>query len=460
MDETDLPYVEIDPEKCKSCAGCVLDCPKNVLFIGEEFNTSGYNFAQYAGEGCTGCAACYYACPDNAICVFRKGAEPAATESRGLESVLTQDSVPMNPRLRDLLLESVTGPRFVEGNDAVVYGALLAGCELFFGYPITPASEISHLSAELYPSIGNTLGSRHCFLQAESEIAAINMLYGAASAGARCMTATSSPGFSLMTEGISYAAATELPMVIVDLMRGGPGLGNVAPSQEDFHQLTKGGGHGNYKNIVLSPNSVQEMCDLTMLAFDLAFVYRNPVIVATDGAIGHTRESVVFPEPVKQLMTTPWALEGTAETRRNLITSIFLSPPELEERCIRLEEKFRRMEENEVRFETYNTEGADLVLVAYGIVSRMLESVMEKLKGEVNIGLIRPITLWPFPSEAVREHTAHADNVLVVELNNGQMVDDVRAATHRPVHFHGRMGGVLPTERELADIILEVMHHG
>lgn len=462
-EEVDKPYPVIDPEKCKSCGACVLDCPRKLLVIGEDFNTSGYNYAQYKAGGCdecTGCGACFYACPDNAITVYKKGAvltpeEPASE----LELKVADGFKPLDKRLRDVFSKTL-GSRLVEGNEAVIYGALLAGCEQFYGYPITPASEIAQLAAELFPSVRAYLSSNHTFLQGESEVAVINMLYGAASAGARVMTATSGPGFSLMVEGISYAAGAELPLVIVDVMRGGPGLGNVAPSQEDYNQLTKGGGHGNYKTIVLGPNSVQEMCDLTMLAFDLAFKYRTPVIVATDGAIGHTRESIEFPEPVEELRTTPWALEATAETRKNLITSIYLDPKELEDHCLRLDGKFNRMKQEEVRFEAYNCENADLVVVGYGIVSRMLKNVIDNLKGQYNVGLVRPITLWPFPSGAIRELTAGAENVLVVELNNGQMVDDVKASTDKPVHFHGRMGGMVPTERELTEIIVELMEHG
>lgn len=464
-DTVEEPYIVIDPEKCKSCAGCVLDCPRKLLFIGEEFNTSGYNYAQFKGNGCdegdcTGCGACFYACPDNAISVYKKGAvlTPEEPESE-LESKVVDEFKPLDKRLRDVFSKTL-GSRVVEGNEAVIYGALLAGCEQFYGYPITPASEIAHLAAKLFPAVRDYLDSDHTFLQGESEVAVINMLYGAGSAGARVMTGTSGPGFSLMVEGISYAAGAEVPMVIVDVMRGGPGLGNVAPSQEDYNQLTKGGGHGNYKTIVLGPNSVQEMCDLTMLAFDLAFKYRMPVIVATDGAIGHTRESIEFPEPVEKLRTTPWALEATPETRSNLISSIQLAPKDLEDVCLKLGEKYERIEEEEVRFEEYNCEDADLIVVGYGIVSRMLKNVIDDLKDKYNVGLIRPITLWPFPSEAIEELTEDAENVLVVELNNGQMVDDVKASTDKPVHFHGRMGGMVPTERELTELIVELMEDG
>lgn len=457
------PYIVIDPERCKSCAGCVLDCPKKLLEIGGDFNNAGYNFPKFkdgACDECTGCGACFYACPDNAITVYKKGAVLTDEEPKsGLELEVADEFKPMDKRLRDVLKKTL-GSRVVEGNEAVIYGALLAGCEQFYGYPITPASEVAHLAAELFPAVRDYLGSNHTFLQGESEVAVINMLYGAAAAGKRTMTGTSGPGFSLMVEGISYAACAELPMVIVDVMRGGPGLGNVAPSQEDYNQLTKGGGHGNYKTIVLGPNSVQEMCDLTMLAFDLAFTYRIPVIVATDGAIGHTRESIEFPEPVEQLRTTPWALEATPETRKNLISSIQLAPKDLEDVCLKLGEKYEMIEQEETRFEQYNCEGADLVVVGYGLVSRLLKNVIDDLKDDYNIGLIRPITLWPFPSEAISELTADADTVLVVELNNGQMLDDVKASTDKPVHFHGRMGGMVPTERELTEIIVELMEHG
>ncbi|MCG8604382.1 3-methyl-2-oxobutanoate dehydrogenase subunit VorB [bacterium] len=336
---------------------------------------------------------------------------------------------------------------FVKGNEAVIKGAILAGCRAFYGYPITPASEVTEAAANLFPKIGGT------FLQAESEVAAINMVYGAASAGQRVMTASSSPGISLKQEGISYAAGAELPLVLVDVMRGGPGLGNIAPEQGDYYQIVKGGGHGNYKLIVLAPNCTQEMCDLTKLAFDLADRYRNPAVILADGFVGQMMEPLELPEPVAELPSKPWAVDATAETDRNLITSIYMEPSELEEHNQRLQRKYRLIEDREVRVEEIATEDAEVIVVGYGIVSRILQSVVEESREHgLRVGLLRPVTLWPFPSKRIQELSAHAKVFLVVELSSGQMVDDVRLALNgsTPTEFYGRMGGVVPTTEEIS----------
>ena len=334
----------------------------------------------------------------------------------------------------------------IKGNEAVVKGAILAGCRFFFGYPITPASEIAEAAAYYLPPVGGV------FLQAESEIASINMLYGAASGGVRAMTASSSPGISLKQEGISYCAGSELPVVIVDVMRGGPGLGNIAPEQSDYNQMIKGGGHGNYKLIVLAPNCAQEMCDLTMLAFDLADKYRNPAVIMADGFIGQMMEPVEFPAPVPVLPKKDWAIYAEGQDDDKLINSIYLDPPELEAHNLKLQEKYRVMEESEVRFEDYRLEDAKLVLIGYGVVSRLLQSVVDDLRAEgIRVGMLRPITLFPFPKKKIVELTGRVDAFLTVELSNGQMVDDVRLTVNgqKPVHFYGRMGGVVPTTEEI-----------
>ncbi len=336
---------------------------------------------------------------------------------------------------------------FVKGNEAVIKGAILAGCRSFYGYPITPASEIAESAALMFPQVGGT------FLQAESEVAAINMVYGASSTGQRTMTASSSPGISLKQEGISYAAGSELPLVVVDVMRGGPGLGNIAPEQSDYNQMVKGGGHGNYKLIALAPNCAQEMCDLTMLAFELADKYRSPVVILTDGFVGQMMEPVELREPVMDLPEKSWAVAGTAPTADNLISSIYLEPNELEDHNRKLQAKYTEIASNEVRYEALHTEDAEVVLVGYGIVSRVLQTVVETAREQgKRIGLLRPISLWPFPGEAIRELAETAKKFLVVELSNGQMVDDVRLALEgkRPVTFYGRMGGVVPTTEEIA----------
>jgi 2-oxoisovalerate ferredoxin oxidoreductase alpha subunit len=335
---------------------------------------------------------------------------------------------------------------FLKGNEAVIRGAILAGCRAYYGYPITPASEIAEAASKYFPLAGGT------FIQAESEIGAINMSYGAASTGQRVMTASSGPGLSLKQEGISYAAGSELPIVIVDIMRGGPGLGNIAPEQSDYNQMVKGGGHGNYKLIVLAPNCVQEMCDLTMLAFELADKYRNPVAVLTDGFIGQMMEPVELPEPVKDLPLKNWRVDGTKETKDNLISSIFLEADELEEHNIKLQTKYHKAEESEVLFEELHTQDAEIILMGYGIVSRILQSVVEEARAEgIKVGLLRPITLFPFPKKKINELADTSEVFLVCEMSNGQMVDDVRLALNgkRPVKFYGRMGGVVPTTTEI-----------
>lgn len=338
--------------------------------------------------------------------------------------------------------------QLIKGNEAIVKGAISAGCRYFFGYPITPASEIAEAAAYYLPKVGGT------FLQAESEVASINMLYGAASGGIRAMTASSSPGISLKQEGISYCAGSELPIVVVDIMRGGPGLGNIAPEQADYNQMIKGGGHGNYKMIALAPNSAQEMCDFTMKAFDLADKYRNPALILADGFIGQMMEPVEFPDPVHEIPVKDWALYAEGNDSDKLICSIDLEPLALEAHNQKLQDKYKAIQESEVMFEEYRIENAEVILVGYGVVSRILYSVVDELqsKGKA-VGLLRPQTLWPFPSNRIRELTKQAKQFFVVELSNGQMVDDVRLAVNGAcaVHFYNRMGGVVPVVEEVTE---------
>jgi 2-oxoisovalerate ferredoxin oxidoreductase alpha subunit len=340
--------------------------------------------------------------------------------------------------------------QLTKGNEAIVKSAILAGCRAFYGYPITPASEITEAAALYMPQAGGV------FLQAESEVAAINMLYGAASAGVRCMTASSGPGVSLMQEGISYMAGAELPCVIADIMRGGPGLGNIAPEQGDYHQVVKGGGHGNYHTIVLAPDSVQEMSELTALAFDLADEYRNPVVVLADGYIGQMMEPVEFPPATVARPQPDWAVLGTAEARHNLITSIYLEPDGLEAHVRKLEAKYRRAEEREVRAESWRTEDAEIVLVGYGIVARVLKAVVEQARAcGLAVGMLRPVTLYPFPSAELQRLSRRARMFLVVELSNGQLWEDVRLAVEgrRPVELYTRVGGNVPSAEEILGVL-------
>ena len=339
-------------------------------------------------------------------------------------------------------------PRLMKGNEAAIYGALLAGCRSFYGYPITPASELAETAARLFPPCGGT------FLQAESEIAAINMLYGAASAGERTMTGSSSPGISLMMEGVSYAAGSELPIVVVDIMRGGPGLGNIGPEQADYFQVVKGGGHGSYRNITLAPSSAQEMADLAILAFDLSDKYRNPAFLIADGFVGQMMEPVALPLDVVAPRPRPWAVMGDAATRHNLISSIYLSHDMLERHEQRLQAKYAAIRAREVRYEEIATGDADIVLVGYGIVARLLRRVVDLLRQEgIKAGLLRPITLWPFPETELRTLAGSVEAMMVVELSAGQMVEDVRLAAGErcPVHFYGRMGGNVPSAEEIVE---------
>jgi pyruvate/2-oxoacid:ferredoxin oxidoreductase alpha subunit len=333
-----------------------------------------------------------------------------------------------------------------KGNVAVTKGAVLAGCRAYYGYPITPASEIAEAAALYLPQVDGT------FLQAESEVAAINMVYGAAASGVRVMTASSGPGISLMQEGISYLAGAELPCVIVDVVRGGPGLGNIVAEQSDYFAMVKGGGHGSYHNLVVAPSSVQEMAELTMLAFELADKYRNPAVVLVDGYIGQMVEPLDLAYRDVMPPEKPWAVRGTPETRQNLVSSIFLETDALEEHERRMESKYQQALREEPRHELYHAEDAEVLLVAYGIVSRVLRStVQETRRAGLRTGLFRPITLWPFPSEALAQAAAHVRKVLVVELSSGQMVEDVRLALDGkvPVEFYGRGGGNVPSVEEI-----------
>ncbi len=337
--------------------------------------------------------------------------------------------------------------QFMKGNDAIIVGALAAGCRAYYGYPITPASEIAHAAALHFPALGGV------FIQAESEVSAINMVYGTAGMGIRTMTASSSPGFSLKQEGLSYCAGAELPCVVVNIVRGGPGLGNIAPEQADYFQITKGGGHGNYRLITLAPNSAQEMCDLTVLAFDLADKYRNPACIMADGITGQMMEVVDIPEPTPiPYDHTSWAARGDAETRHNLVSSIFLEPEELEQHNLKLDGKYKEIAAAETRFEEYRTDDADLIVVAYGVVSRIVYSTIDQAReAGLKVGLLRPITLWPFPYDIIRKLSERAAHILAVELSTGQMVEDVKLAVEGrcPVHFYGRCGGMVPSGKEL-----------
>ena len=335
----------------------------------------------------------------------------------------------------------------LKGNEAIAEAAIRAGLEAFFGYPITPQSELLEHMSRRMPELGRV------FLQAESEVAAINMVYGAACAGVRVMTSTSGPGFSLMQEGLSYIAGSEVPAVVVNIMRGGPGLGNIQPSQGDYFQVTRSAGHGDFHPIVLAPATVQESIDLVTLAFDLAEKYRTLVIVAGDGSIGQMMEPAELP-PMRPLRKErpSWALTGAKGREPNVITSLYLGAANLEKLNLRLQEKLARIEANEIRYKEYMTEDAELLLVGFGTAGRVCLSVVQEARDRgIKAGLFRPITLWPFPMQRIAELAERVRGILVVEMNAGQMLHDVREAVEgrTPVRFYGRLGGFIPLPDEI-----------
>lgn len=344
----------------------------------------------------------------------------------------------------------MTETKLMKGNEALAEAAIQAGCDAYFGYPITPQSEVLEYLAREMPKRGGLV------LQAESEVASINMVYGAAGAGFRAMTSSSSPGISLMQEGISYIAGAELPCLIVNVNRAGPGLGTIQPGQGDYFQSVKGGGHGDYRMIVLAPASVQEMADHVFLGFDLADKYRNPVLILSDGAIGQMMEKVGF-HPYKKpgVDKSTWATTGKPSTReRNYITSLFMQPEKMEEHILKLEEKLKRIRENEVRFEEMLTADAEYLFVAYGLSARICQRSMDiaRAKG-FKAGLLRPITLYPYPYARINELADQMKLMLSVELNSGQMVEDVRLGVNGkiPVEFYGRSGGMMPTPESIVE---------
>lgn len=339
--------------------------------------------------------------------------------------------------------------KLMKGNEALAEAAIQAGCDAYFGYPITPQSEVLEYLSKEMPKRGGVV------LQAESEVASINMIYGAAGAGFRSMTSSSSPGISLMQEGISYIAGAELPCLIVNVNRAGPGLGTIQPGQGDYFQSTKGGGHGDYRLIVLAPSSVQEMADFVFLGFDLADKYRNPVLILSDGAIGQMMEKVTFGKFKPTKVDKPWATVGKPASRqRNYITSLHIKPEMLEKHNEKLIAKYEDIRKNEVRFEEINTDDAEYLLVAYGLCARICHKAVNiaREKG-IKVGLLRPITLFPYPTEMLNKLADQMKLMLTVELNSGQMVEDVRLSVSGkvPVEFYGRFGGMLPNPDEIVD---------
>ncbi|WP_232060080.1 3-methyl-2-oxobutanoate dehydrogenase subunit VorB [Athalassotoga saccharophila] len=343
----------------------------------------------------------------------------------------------------------------MKGTEAIAEAAIRAGCRLYFGYPITPQSELTEYMAKRMPEV------KGVFLQSESEVATVNMLYGAACTGKRVMTSTSSPGFSLMQEGISYMAGAELPAVFINVMRGGPGLGDIQPSQSDYFQSTKGGGHGDYRMIVLAPHTLQEAANIMGEAFDLAFKYRMLVTILVDGMIGQMMEPVELPEwkNIEELKEPDWALTGAKGRKPRKVTSFDLDPYELEKMNLRYQATYKRVAENEVRYEEFKIEDADIIVVAYGTMARIVKTVADSARKEgIRVGLFRPITLWPFPYERLSKISQNVKHILTVEMSYGQMIEDVKLAVNGKtnVDFYGRSAGVVPTPMEVLEAIKKI----
>lgn len=342
----------------------------------------------------------------------------------------------------------------MRGNEAAAEAAIRAGCKAYFGYPITPQNELTEYMAEHLPKRGGV------FIQSESEISAINMAFGAALAGVRVMTSSSSCGISLKQEGISYLAACELPAVIINVNRGGPGLGNISPSQGDYNQATKGGGHGDYKSIVLAPSSVQEVADLVFEAFDLADEYRNPVIILMDGMLGQMMEPVEFRYKKREnLPPKDWILTGAKGRKSRIIRSLILDPKQMEEHNWKLYRKYQRIKKNEQKCELFNMEDAEIAVIAFGTCARITKAAVKRARERgIKVGMLRPVTLWPFPEEIIKKYSETISDFIVFEMNTGQMVEDVRLALEGKsnVIFYGRPGGVVPTPVEFFKIISRV----
>ena len=339
---------------------------------------------------------------------------------------------------------------FISGNHAFAEAALRAGCTCYFGYPITPQNELGEYMADRLRAAGGV------FIQSESETAAINMVIGAACTGARAMTSSSSPGISLKQEGISFLAGFELPAVIVNVMRGGPGLGNIAPAQGDYFQATRGGGHGDYRTPVFAPGSVQEIADLTVRAFDVADRYRTPVMMLSDGMMGQMKEPVTFPEKIARLPEKEWALRGRGDGPSRYLCSLILDVVEMERHNWKLVRKYNEIEANEIMFENYMTDDAEIIVIAYGTTARIAKGAIKRVRKDgIRAGMIRPITLWPFPKKALADMAQRVKQFVVFEMSTGQMLEDVQIALagNADITFHGRPGGVVPTPVEFSRII-------
>ena len=447
------------PEYCKGCGRCITACPKDCIKFGDEINPqTGVLPVVLDLEACNGCGLCITACPEPYG--LRSQVEAAEFDLTPPQHLFgeKQTDAPVAQDIPDQVVPlPAMDPLVLKGTYASAIGALLAGCRHFFGYPITPSTEGAELMAKLLPKLDGT------FLQAVSEVATINHMYGCGGAGLRVMTFTSSPGFSLMLEGLSYMIGAEVPGVVVDIMRGGPGLGNIAPEQSDIKLACHGLGHGNTQAIVLAPATPQEMLDLTMLAFDLSMKYRNPVVILGDGYLGQMTGKVKLPPRMLKPGLPAWAVWGDRQHRRNLICSILISEADLEAHNEHLLEKYGAMTRHEQRAELAHCDDAEIVVVACNTPARMAKGAVEALRRDgVKVGLFRPITLWPFPVDLLRPLLGHVKRFVVVEASDGQLEDELRLglsyagvtclpAINRVRHY----GGVLPAVEEIANRIVD-----
>ncbi|MGB9111507.1 MAG: 3-methyl-2-oxobutanoate dehydrogenase subunit VorB [Acidimicrobiales bacterium] len=445
---------------CKGCGRCIASCPKDCISRGTEINPqTGLTPVLLDLTDCNGCRLCLDACPEPyGLCAEGDEAAFEPVDPARLFGPRPFD-VPVPEPIPDRRLPLPSRePLVIKGTYAVAAGALLAGCRHVFGYPITPSSEGAELMATVLPDLGGV------FVQAVSEVATVNMMYGAGAAGRRCMTFTSSPGFSLMLEGISYMVGAEVPGVFVDIMRGGPGLGNIAPEQTDIKLVCRGLGHGNTHAIVLAPATPQEMLDLAMLAFDLAFEYRNPVVIVGDGYLGQMTGKVRLPSEYVVPGVPEWAVVGDRAHRGNLISSIDLEEVDLEAHNESLNEKYAQMTAKEQRADLYLCDDADILLVACNTPAQLAKGAIRELREHgLNVGMFRPITLWPFPIDALVSALPEVSELVVVEASSGQLEDEMRLALSHagvqappPISFVRRMGGVLPSQKEVVEHVLEL----
>ncbi|MEZ4221559.1 MAG: 4Fe-4S binding protein [Polyangiaceae bacterium] len=452
----DRPPVILTASLCKGCGRCIDACPKHAITMGQEINqASGLIPVVIDDAICNDCGLCISACPEP-YGLARPGYELEDPKHLFGERDAVRPQAKTIPPRR-LALPKLE-PMVLKGNYAAAIGAILAGCRHVFGYPITPSTEGAELLSALLPKLHGV------FLQACSEVATVNHMYGCGGAGLPTMTFTSSPGFSLMLEGISYLIGTELPSVFINVMRPGPGLGYIGPEQSDIKLACRGLGHGNTHAIVLAPTTPQEMLDLTMDAFELSFKYRNPVIVAADGYLGQITGRVTLPDSMLDPGLPDWAVWGDAEHRGNLNSSIFQDWTELERHNEHLCAKYRVMERDEQRSKTFRAEGAEVLVIACNTPARMAKAAVEQLRQENrNVGLFQPITLWPFPIDALRPLLSSARHVLVVEASDGQLEDEMRLAMHHAdvsgvrIHHLRHMGGILPDAQEVYDKVLSIL---